>query len=233
MHGEVVVGAIEVRLVVTRVPDTGFEIVGDNECRHTAEVLEHAHVGAEPVGERLRPGGFGIQEAARAKHADEQLGVAHLAGGRIDDVDRLPGVIDEDLLARLVLLTQHGIELCGPRAIENAEPRVLIPVGIRALVLLPEQLERHALALELAVDSGPIGKRTRDRFRGRCREEPCLERRRVIEFRRQWPWQAGRSEAAEVITDSAVGRADTLGDLADAPPTLVGEAEDFNDLAHG
>jgi hypothetical protein len=167
-----------------------------------------------------------------AQDADEELGVADLARRRIDDVDGLPRIVDEDLFAGLVLLAQYGIEVRGPRAIEDAEAGVLIAVGVRPLVFLPQELERHTLLLQLAVDGRPVRERPRHRLRRGAGEEPGFERR-SIDIGWQGPRQPGRVEAAEVIAHRAVGRPDARGDLADAPVTLSREAEDFNDLAHG
>ena len=71
---------------------------------------------------------------------------ADLARGGIDDVDGLPRIIDKEALARGVHLPEDGIEVGGPRVIPAAKLRVLVALGRALLVLVPEELERDALA---------------------------------------------------------------------------------------
>jgi hypothetical protein len=49
--------------------------------------------------QRLRPGGLGVGVAGRPHRRDEHLRLAQLAGPSIDDLDRLPGIVDEQALA--------------------------------------------------------------------------------------------------------------------------------------
>jgi hypothetical protein len=51
--------------------------------------------------------------------------------------NRRPGVIDEELLARLVLLAQHHIQLLPPLLVEFTEPAVAVAVRVSLLILLP------------------------------------------------------------------------------------------------
>jgi hypothetical protein len=46
-----------------------------------------------------------------------------------------------------------------PGAVEVAETTVAVAVGVRGTVLLPEQLQCHALPAQLAMDRPPVGLR--------------------------------------------------------------------------
>ncbi len=112
---------------------------------------------ATPEYAVLALGGLGIGVVARAKYGHEDAGLPHLARGTINHRDRLPSVVNEDLLPCAVLLTQRYIELALPLPVELAEPAVPVPLGAGLPVLLPEELKRYALPAKLPVDILKIG----------------------------------------------------------------------------
>jgi hypothetical protein len=57
--------------------------------------------------------------------------------------NHLSSPIDKQLLARLVLLPKHDINLAPPLLIVVAEVAVAVTVGMRLSVLDPEQLQRQ------------------------------------------------------------------------------------------
>src|SRR5271163_3489093 len=66
----------------------------------TADRLEGAGVGADPVGERLGPARLGVGEVGSAQCRDKDLRRSGLAGQPVDDHrHRVAGVIDEQLVA--------------------------------------------------------------------------------------------------------------------------------------
>ena len=68
------------------------------------------------------------------------------------DRDGVPGVVDEELLSRLVVLAKGDVEGPEPRPVPEAELAVLIAVGVVLPVFLPETLEGHMLSGELGAD---------------------------------------------------------------------------------
>ncbi len=74
----------------------------------------------------------------------------------IRDRYRLPGVVDEQLVARRVLPTQHRVLRGQPAPILVAEHAVLPAVRLRCLVLLPQQQPGHPGARQLGVEMGKI-----------------------------------------------------------------------------
>jgi hypothetical protein len=62
-----------------------------------------------------------VREVARAQRAHEELGLADLARGVIDDRQGQARVVDEGLLARPVFLPQYGIERALPGTIARHE----------------------------------------------------------------------------------------------------------------
>ena len=97
--GELQIAAVQARLVAVRVGDRGLEIVADHELRRAAQESEQVHVRADPVGDLLARPRRREDVARRAHGGDEQLHRPHLAGRRVDDVDRVAGEVDEHLLA--------------------------------------------------------------------------------------------------------------------------------------
>src|SRR5215212_1830607 len=114
-------------------------------------------MGADPVGESLRPGGFGIGVAAGAEHRDEDGGGPHFAGGRIVNRDRVAGVVDEEFLACAMLVAEHDILSLEPTAVQAAVAAVAVAVRLPPAVFLPEQLQREVLVgLQLTPDLGVV-----------------------------------------------------------------------------
>ena len=150
------VGAVEPRLEDAGLGDTGLKVVGHDDLGHAAEVAERAHLGTDPVGQRLRPGRLGVGEVGGAEHGDEDLRRSDLAAGGLDDLDRLTGEVDEHLLAGTMGLAHHRRELAPPGLVELAEAAQAVAVRMCAPVLLPEQPKRHAGSLQLSMDQGPV-----------------------------------------------------------------------------
>ena len=67
------VGSIDLRLVETGLDHGGLGVVRHQQMRHAADHLEGADMGADPVGQRLRPARLGKGEVRRAEHGDEDL----------------------------------------------------------------------------------------------------------------------------------------------------------------
>jgi hypothetical protein len=67
--------------------------------RSAAEEGEGVDVAAHPVGQPLAPPHLGVGQAGGAEHGDEDLRRPFSAGGRVDHRQRLPGEVDEQLVA--------------------------------------------------------------------------------------------------------------------------------------
>ena len=61
------------------------------------------------------------------------------------DRDRVAGVVDEQLLAGPMLVTQHDVLPLEPGAVQAAVAAVAVAVRLLLAVLLPEQLQREML----------------------------------------------------------------------------------------
>src|ERR1700685_1550189 len=84
----------------------------------------------------------------------------HRTTTRIMDRYRCSCPIHEQLLAGLVLLSQHHILFPSPALVQLAEAAVLVAVGIRLPVILPQQLWRHVgMLLPLPMKIGEVGHR--------------------------------------------------------------------------
>lgn len=149
--------------------------------------------------------------AAGAKGRDEDRSLGDLAGLRVDDVRGLPSVVDEQLLAGTVVLAHYHIEGLAPLPIARAELGVLVPVGVLRLVLLPQQHERDALALELAEHRGEV------RFWAvllpQRRWVECGFQSGVVEVVRQRPGQAGHLGAKLAVRHRRGRNPETAGHL--------------------
>ena len=111
---------------------------------------------------------------------------------------------------------------------------VLHPLGMRRLVLLPQQRQRHPLAAKLAVNLAPL--RCREpclaRQRRRPREQPPLELS-IIERFRQRPSHPLRLSAQDVLPHRRWRCLHTSRNRPDAQPCGVVQPQDLSNLAHG
>ena len=83
-----------------------ISIIGHDDFRHAAQEGEGPDMRADPIGERLRPGRLGIGVARRTRNRDKDLGWPDLASLPVLDRHGLAGIIDEEFLARPMLLPQ-------------------------------------------------------------------------------------------------------------------------------
>ncbi len=153
------------------------QIVRDHALGDPAEKPQRARacprmppsgVGGAPVRQRLRPGGPRVRGdvARRPEHRDEHLRLAPRPALSVHDGHRVPGVVDEQLLAGAVVVAHDHINALAEGAVALAELAVLKPLGMLALVLLPQQRQGDPLAPQLGVNVRPIRHRTLGRRQG-------------------------------------------------------------------
>ena len=148
--GQVLVGAIDLGLVAAGAGDGALELVRDPQRGGAAEVVHHVDVRVDPVNQLLGLGRLGVGEAAGAEHGDEQLDRAQFTRAPVDQRRPLAREVDEGLLAGAVHLAHRRPQPPGPLPVDLAELRVAVAVRMDLGVLLPEQLQGDAVALELA-----------------------------------------------------------------------------------
>ena len=140
-----------------RLGHAGLGVIGNRERRNAAEVLERMHVSAQPRFHLLIARGLGPGVAAGAQRGHEQRRLPGNAGVPVIDRNRRACPIDEHLLARLVLLPQHHVELRPPTLVQLAEARVAIAIRVRLPVFFPQQLQSQMTVLpQLLMDRGEV-----------------------------------------------------------------------------
>jgi hypothetical protein len=151
------VAAIDLRFVKAGLDDRDFGIVRHQQPGHAADGGKGSRVGSDPIAEPLRPVRFGIGEVGGPEHGDKNLRRPGLAIEPIDDHrHRVTGVIDKQLVAAAVGLPHRQRQPQRPAAVQFAEAGIAIPVRTVLDVLVPQDLQRNVLALQLAVNLGPI-----------------------------------------------------------------------------
>ena len=86
-----------------------------------------------------------------------------------------------------------------PLPVDPAELRVAVAVGMDPGVLLPEELQRDAVALQLAVDVRAVGPDPVP-HRGGAGEQPAFERR-VVQVGRQRPAEPAFRRPPQIAVD--------------------------------
>ncbi len=226
MGGEVVEGPIDERFVATRPGHRALQIIRDEDRRTALEVFQHPGVDPNPIDQRLAGDGFGIGEARGAEHPDEQFDGNELAGFSLDDVQPFAGEVFEQLLAGTVMLAHRGRELAPPAPVKLAELAVAIPVRMALEILKPQQLQRHARALELAVDGREVRRGSGGAGDQGTAEKPRLEGR-VVELLGQRPAKPRLAGALQIQRHRGRPHRAGLGDLAVPQPRLVLELQNL------
>src|SRR5216683_7403290 len=131
---------IDTRLIAASFRDAGLQVIGDDDLGHAAQKLEGAQVGADPVGQPLRPSRLRVGVAAGPQHGDEDLCRRHLACRGVMYGNRVAGVIYKQLLAGPVLMPQNEFLCPKPSSIQITEPAVAVAVRVLLAVLLPQEL---------------------------------------------------------------------------------------------
>ena len=173
---ELFVGALQARLVAAGYDDAALELVAHDGGRDAAEEGEGARVAGDPVGHLLGAGRLGVGVVGGPEDGGEELDLDDLAGGRVDEPRLLARVVDEALVAGAVELAHGQAPALEPAAIEVAEPRVAVAVGVPLQVLEVEQLQGDAGPAALGVDPRAVGRRALPLARDlRPAVEPALQ----------------------------------------------------------
>src|SRR5436309_13776317 len=98
------------------------------------------NVSADPGGQLLVSGGFGISVGTRAQHHHEQRRWPDFAGNRTGYRDPGTGPVHETPLGRLVYLAKNYILLPAPTLVEPAEATVAEPLPMHLPVFFASQL---------------------------------------------------------------------------------------------
>ena len=224
-------GPVRLGLVTTGVGDEGARLVGHEQHRNATDELQSLDDGADPVERGLAQSGTGIGVVRGPEHGHEDLGVAHLAGGRVHDRHRLAGVVHEEPLAGHVHLAHRTGQVRLPEAVLDAKARVLVRQVVALGVLLPQQLQRHPGALELLVDQGVVRFELVARPGHRRPVEPALQLF-VGELLGGPPVHPRRPGQQDELGRGALGNAQCAAALGKTAPSLQVQAQYLSNLTH-
>ena len=219
-HGSV--GPVDLRIVEGGLVDPALQIVGNQQLRRAAEETEHAHMGAGPVRQRLRPGRLGIGEVRGAEHADENLRLADFARRRIDDADPLARIVHERLFPGDMVLAHHRSQPPFESTKQIAEAAVAVAFRVGLSVFLPEDRHRDARTLQLTRQGRPV----RPDPPPLALRDPGATKELALQSLvgdavRQRPCQPGRCRPFQIVLDRRARHAQTSPDLARAHPIMV------------
>src|ERR1700738_4317713 len=110
MGSHLLVGALHAGLVEASLGDACAQIVTHKQLGDASEEGEGADMGADPVGDTLGEGSFGVSVTAGAQSGDEDLDVGDLSRVRMGEGESEAGVVYEEFLTRLVVLAHSGVE---------------------------------------------------------------------------------------------------------------------------
>ncbi len=125
----------------------------------------------------------------------------------------LPAELDDGTLERLLFPTAPTL----PAQVRGLPDWSMVHRELKrkgVTLFLPEQEQRHPLALQLPVDRGPVRQAAHRCRQCRRRREQQAFQRAIIQLGGQWPGQAGRFGPAQVLIDGRTRDATTPGGLS-------------------
>jgi hypothetical protein len=124
----------------------------------------------------LAAGRRGEGVAGSPQDRDEEFGVkAHREIALVVDGDGHARVVDEELLAGLVVEAHHDAQVTSPRSVEVTELGVAVTIGVELSVFEPQELECDSLDGKFLLHRGEVGRGV-TRRRSRRVKETALER---------------------------------------------------------
>jgi len=145
----------------------------------------------------------------------------------------LPSIVNEELFPSSVLLTKTGVELISPFVVEATELTILVAIRIALLVLIPEELQRHSLFLELLVkvlQGRHLALLGGDR--NPARKESMFQGN-FIQVRRKGPAEPRLLSTIQIVMNRASTNPQTLSDFSGGEVLLVVKTQDFFNFTHG
>src|ERR1700745_340139 len=124
------VSAIEIRLITTSSAHSGFQIVGNDQFWQRLKKLEGADMSPDPGLQLFTPASLGIGVVARSQHGYEQRSFMHRALLAIVQGDFVTRPVDEQLLARTMLLAHDQVLPSPPAFVVIAETTIGITFGM-------------------------------------------------------------------------------------------------------
>ena len=229
--GELVVDPVGFGVVAAGGLDQRAGLIGHDQPDHTTEELQRLHLRVDPVGGGLSRRGTGIGVVRRAQRGHEDLGLCDLAGEGVDDGHRAAGIVHEQLLAGDVDLAHRALLATSKLAVLDAEARVLVSQRVARGVLLPQQHQGDAGALEFLMHHPEVRSALVAGAGQRRAVQPRLQVF-VAEGLDQVPVNAGHPGQRDVFARHALGYLQHAADLVVAQPGLHVQAQCLSDLSH-
>ena len=137
--GPLLVAGVDIRVVAAGFADPAAQVIGDNERGDAAEEGHGPGMAAQPVRERLGPGGLGKGVIGGAEDGNKELRLSHLPGPGIHHRYGGTAVIHKALLPGRVRLAHRALLLAEPVPVAVAELGVAVTAARVALgVFLPQ-----------------------------------------------------------------------------------------------
>jgi hypothetical protein len=133
-----------------------------------------------------------------------------LASRGIKHRDRVAGPIDEQLLARHMRLPHGRRDSPPPLPVEIAEPAVAVALSVLRPILLPEQHQRNAAALEVLVHLRTVGQLPRRTVVEASRRKQSPLQLSIVHPIRKRPPQTDYPTAAQVLADRRLADTDRV-----------------------
>lgn len=226
MAREVLHRVIGARLVAVGRGDYGTRVVRHDQLGHPTVEVQRTHHALDPVVQALRRRRAGEHVAGGGHGRDEDLRACPIAQRH-----RRSREVHEQFLAGAPVLPHGSLQGRGKGLVVLAELRVSprTALGVGGHVLLPQQRERDAFAVQLSMDAGPVGHH--HRLRGYRAWLQGLRERLLAQALGALPVETGRFGQRDVLGDDALGDLQGGGNLRVRQLRVPLQADDIFDHA--
>ena len=156
MLRQLLVAFVQYRFVTGVLADCCLTVVGDQQARDTAEVIESVNMAEQPVLRLHIAANLGVGIPAAGQHGDKYVSRLYLSGNRIGDVEWVSCPIYLSRVTGLVRDAHGRFRNASPTAVLLAELRVHIWDPARSAnlnaVFFPQKRECNAFLCKLPVD---------------------------------------------------------------------------------
>ena len=182
----------------SRLGNTCLQVVADDRFGNPAKVRQGLGLPFDPIGQLLTEARVREGERRGPQHRDKNLRLAHLARLRIDHLNRLAGVIGLHHRTCIVAVAEGRMRPALVGAELLAEPGVAVTIGMGGAIFLPQQRQRHALALEFLRHISPIRLAQVPRRPAHAAEQHPPQSRIARVIRRQRPAQPRLARSPQI-----------------------------------
>ncbi|MBN8889478.1 MAG: transposase [Rhodospirillales bacterium] len=190
------------KLACGRLPDSGRDPCSQPTVSRWESAPDLRQVSARV--QRLGPARLGVDKVGCRQGCHRDLRLVQPAGGAVDQLHGLPGIVDEQPFAGRVGLAHRRRQSAAPSGLQVAEPAVAAALRLPG----PIRLAHHPGSPQLGVYPRPVRLQPGRLPPGEGWAEQLALQRRVVQLRGNRPGNARHAGAAQILRHSVAADPD-------------------------